>query len=31
MRIEKAKQEKIKDIVQISKRAFESDVFVGGV
>ena len=29
--IEKAKQEKIKDIVQISKRAFESDVFVGGV
>ena len=31
MRIEKAKQEKIKDIVQISERAFESDVFVGGV
>lgn len=30
MRLEKAKQEKLKDIVEISKRAFHSDAFVGG-
>ena len=30
MRLEKAKQEKIKEIVEISKRAFDSDVLVGG-